>query len=83
MTDKPKPPKVFANQVIRQIIEHMFADDFKIKADDYMMIRVVFRKMGGSWEKIGLGSLKDFLLLQNVIQGWSKLPHEKKSDTLI
>ena len=83
MDDKPKPPKIHANHVVRQLIEHMFADDFKLRANDYMAIRVVFRNFGGSWEKLALGSLKDFDLLQKVIQEWAKMPHEKKSDTLI
>lgn len=83
MDDRPKPPKIFANRVIRQLIEHMFADDFKIKANDYMAIRVVYRKLGGSWDQLGLGSMKELELLSKVVQGWAQLPHERKSDSVI
>ena len=77
MDDRPKPPKVFANKVIKQLIEHMIADDFKVKAADYTAIRVVFRSLGGSWDQLGLGSMRDLDMLQKVIMGWSQLPHEK------
>lgn len=83
MDDRPKPPKIFANRVIKQLVEHMFADGFKVKAKDYMAIRVVFRTLGGSWDQLGLGSMKDLDLLQQVVTGWSKLPHEKKGDAVI
>ena len=83
MNDRPKQPRIFANKVIRQVIEHLFADDFKIKPDDYSSIRVVFRTRGGSWDQLGLGSIQQMDLLQKVITGWSKLPHEKKSDRVV
>ena len=83
MDDRPKPPRVFANKVIKQLIEHMFADGFKVKAQDYDSIRVVFRHLGGSWDELGLGSMRHFQLLQQVVTGWSQLPHEKKSDRVI
>jgi hypothetical protein len=83
VNDRPKPPKIFANKVIKQLIEHMFADDFKVKAADYSSIRVVFRTLGGSWDQLGLGSMKELELLQKVVTGWSQLPHEKKSDTFV
>jgi hypothetical protein len=81
--DRPKPPRIFANKVIRQLIDHLFADGFKVKADDYSAIRVVFRTLGGSWDQLGLGSMQQMDLLTKVVTGWSKLPHEKKSDRVI
>ena len=83
MDDRPKPPRIFANKVIRQLIDHLFADGFKVKANDYASIRVVFRTLGGSWDQLGLGSMKQMDLLTKVVTGWSKLPHEKKSDRVI
>jgi hypothetical protein len=83
VNDGPKPPKIFANKVIKQLIEHLFADDFKVKSADYESIRVVFRSLGGSWDQLGLGDIKQLDLLTKVITGWSQLPHEKKSDTFI
>ena len=38
MDDRPKPPRIFANKVIRQLIDHLFADGFKVKANDYASI---------------------------------------------
>jgi hypothetical protein len=81
--DRPKQPRIFANKVIRQLIDHLFADGFKVKANDYAAIRVVFRTLGGSWDQLGLGSMQQMDLLQKVVTGWSKLPHEKKSDRVI
>lgn len=83
MDERPKQPRVFANKVIKQLIEHMFADDFKVKGPDYDSIRVVFRHLGGSWDQLGLGSLEQLELLQKIVTGWSQLPHEKKSDRVI
>jgi len=81
--DRPKPPKVFANRVIKQLIEHMFADPFKIKANDYQAIRVTFRSLGGSWDQLGLGDIKQLELLQQVVGAWASLPHEKKNETVV
>jgi len=83
VNDRPKQPSIFANKVIRQLVEHLFADGFKIKADDYAAIRVVFRSLGGSWDQLGLGSMAQMDLLTKVVTGWSKLPHEKKSDRVV
>lgn len=83
MSDQPKPPKVFANRIIKQLIQHMFADGFKIKAEDYDSIRVTFRSLGGSWEEFLLGNPKQLELLQQVIQAWAVLPHDRKGEDLI
>lgn len=83
MDDRPKPPRVFANKVIKQLVTHMFADDFKVKSADYLAIRTTFRALGGSWDQLGLGDIKQLELLQQVITGWAELPHEKKSDKVV
>jgi hypothetical protein len=79
----PKPPKIFANRVIKQLVGHMFADDFKLKAKDYEAIRVTFRALKGSWDQLGLGDMKQLELLQKVVTAWAALPHEKKSDSVV
>ena len=83
MDSRPKTPHIFANKVIKILIESMLADDFKIKSEDYQAIRVVFRKLDGSWDQLGLGSLEELEKLKKVITGWSKIPHDKKSDAMI
>lgn len=83
MNDTPKPPKIFANRVIKQLIQHMFADSFKIKAEDYDMIRVAFRNLGGRWEAFYLGDPKQLERLQTVIKAWASVPRDKKGEDLI
>lgn len=77
MDDKPKPPRIFANKVIKQLISHMFADSFKLKASDYQAMRVVFRSLGGTWSAIWHGDMKQLELLQKVVKGWASQPHEQ------
>lgn len=83
MDDRPKPPRIFANKVIKQLVAHMFADNFKVKAADYNAIRVTFRALEGSWDRLGLGDMKQLQLLQQVVGAWAALPHEKKSDAVV
>ncbi len=83
MEDRPKQPRIFANKVIKQLIGHMFADGFKVKAKDYDAIRVTFRTLEGSWDQLGLGDMKQLELLQQVVTAWAALPHEKKSDGVV
>lgn len=79
MDEALQKPKVFANQVIRQLIQHMVADDMVIEPDDYMAIRVVFRKCGGSWIAFGDGDLKQFELLKSIVLAWSQMEGRRKS----
>jgi len=78
--DRPKPPKIFANRVIKQLVGHMFADGFKLKTKDYEAIRVTFRALKGSWDQLGLGDMEQLELLQNVVTAWAALQKESKSD---
>jgi hypothetical protein len=80
----PKPPKIFANRVIKQLIQHMFADSLKIESEDYDSIRVTFRKLDGRWEDFLLGDPEQLEKLQNVIKAWAALPDRKqKGEDLI
>lgn len=83
MDDRPKPPRIFANKVIKQLVSHMFADGPKLKAKDYDAIRVTFRTLKGSWDQLGHGDLKQLELLQQVIAAWAALPREKKPEGLV
>jgi muramidase (phage lysozyme) len=73
-----EPPKVFANKVIRLLIRNLASEDFEVRANDYMAIRVLFRHYGGSWAELGSGDLGQVALLQNVVRAWAALPHTKK-----
>ena len=65
------------------MIQHMFADQFKIKPEDYDSIRVTFRKLEGNWEELCLGSPEELKRLQDVILAWGSLDHDKKGEALV
>ena len=78
------PPSQLANKVIKQMIEHLFADGFVVENQDYMAIRVAFRRLGGAWEALVDGDTAQITLLEKVITAWGKLPgHKKQSDEAI
>ena len=71
MDDKPKPPLVFANHVLKQMIEHSFGGDIIIKQADYSALRVAFRSAGGSWQEIGHGNMAHISLLGKFVSAES------------
>lgn len=79
MNDKPKPPLVFANYVLKQMIEHLFGEDMLIKQQDYQALRTAFRWVGGSWDEIGHGNITHIGLLQKFITAWGALPERKRT----
>jgi hypothetical protein len=79
MNDKPKPPLVFANHVLKQMIEHAFGDDMLIRQDDYHALRTAFRWAGGSWTEIGMGNMVHIGLLQKFITAWGNMPERKRT----
>jgi hypothetical protein len=84
MDDSPSPPKVFGNHVIKQIVQHMLAEDMLLNFDDYQVIRVVFRTLGGSWSQLAQGDIVHLELLKKVVTAWGQMPgREKESDRLI
>jgi hypothetical protein len=84
MDDIPWSPKVFANKVILQFVQHILAEDMVIEPDDYMAIRLVFRQAKGSWDELANGSLVMVELLQKIISAWGQMPGRKhEGDTVI
>jgi len=79
MNDKPKPPLVFANHVLKQMIEHAFGDDIIIRQDDYHALRTAFRWAGGLWNEIGSGNMVHIGLLQKFITAWGNMPERKRT----
>lgn len=79
MNDKPKPPLVFANHVLKQMIEHGFGGDIIIKQDDYTALRTAFRWAGGSWVEIGLGNMVHIGLLGKFVSAWGNMPGRKRT----
>lgn len=78
MEDTPKPPLVFANRVIRQLVDHALGDDCVLLPKDYMLIRTAFRWYKGSWEMLFQGDMAHNRLLANIIANWGKLPERQR-----
>lgn len=77
--DNEEPqPLVFANRVIRQLVDHMVGPQFVTDETDFQIIRGVFRSAGGSWEKFLNGDLQSNELLKNSVIAWSKVPGRKQ-----
>ncbi len=84
MDDTLDQPKIFANRVIKQIVQHMVAEDMVLDPADYLAIRSVFRRCGGSWEKFGGGDQVHIELLKFIITSWGAMPGRvKESDRLV
>lgn len=79
MNDKPKPPLVFANHVLKMMIEHSFGEDMIIRQDDYHALRTAFRWAGGSWLEIGGGNMVHIGLLQRFITAWGNMSDRKRT----
>jgi len=75
---KTSKPKVFANKVIRQMVQHMVSEDMVIEPRDYLAVRSVFKKCGGSWEKLVSGEQVHIELLKEIVSGWGQMPDRKK-----
>lgn len=65
------PPIVFANKVIRQFVDNLYGKDKSLKFNDFMVIRVTFRKLGGDWFALCLGDILQLMLLVQVIRTWA------------
>jgi hypothetical protein len=79
MNDKPTPPLVFANHVLKQMIEHLLGEDIIIKNADYTALRVAFRSAGGSWTAVGHGDIKQIELLAKFISAWGNMPERERT----
>lgn len=77
MNDREIPPKQFANNVLQQVCTHMLADDIIVEPDDFMAMRVAFRKLGGLWVEIALGHIVHLELLKKVVTAWGQMPGRK------
>lgn len=78
MDDESKPPPLaFANQVIETFANHLLGDGAKLDREGYRSIRVVFRRLGGSWFQLCQGSPKHTSLLIETIKAWGDRKVEK------
>jgi len=67
-----KLPLVFANRVIRQLVDHLLGEQVIMTPEDYRAIRVVFRWCKGSWEQLELGNIVHNRLLIKIISAWGE-----------
>lgn len=74
MDPPEKPPLVFANRVIRMLVDHLVDDKMVVLPEDFTSMRVVFRKAGGSWEGLQAGDIKMSQLLAQIAVSWGKMP---------
>lgn len=73
MDDTQDPPKILANRVIQQMVEHMLANAPVLEAQDFMVIRTTFRSMGGTWVGILEGDKKQLDLLKKTVETWGAM----------
>lgn len=78
METPKEPPNVFANRVIRQIADHLFGADLVIEPKDFMVMRVVYRHLGGTWVGLIHGDTKHLKTLEKVVTNWGKMPGRKR-----
>jgi len=75
-------PLNFANRIIKTLIDNHYKDEhFLVGQNDYATIRVVFRKLGGSWEKLVHGDVEQTRLLARVVKVWGKRTDDRERDT--
>ena len=78
MDAPPSPPSQLANRIIRQFVDHLFGEDMLTFKDDFLAIRVVYRKMGGNWIPLIDGNKEAIGLLENIVTGWGQMPGRKR-----
>lgn len=73
MDDTTDYPKILANRVIQQMVDHMFADAPPMTTKDFMVVRTVFRSAGGGWQGLTNGDTKELDLLKSIVTSWGQL----------
>jgi len=69
-------PKVSANRVILQLVQHTVSENLSPSARDYMVMRITFRRMGGSWEALFSGDQRSMSILKFVVGCWGQMPEQ-------
>jgi hypothetical protein len=73
-----KPPLQFANRVIRRFVDNQLGDEALVLPDDYLKIRLVFRRCRGSWEQVTQGNVVHIHLLSKVVSAWGRLKGKQR-----
>jgi len=69
-------PKLSANRVIYQLVQHTVSENLTPSAMDCMVMRIAFRKVGGSWEALFAGDQRQMNLLKFVVGSWGQMPNQ-------
>jgi DNA topoisomerase IB len=75
----PPPPKFFSDRLIRMIIDHMGVGEVIVEDDDFLIMRTMFRNLGGDWEVLYQGDPKQHKTLRDVVTAWAKSPGRTKT----
>jgi hypothetical protein len=78
MDDFKPPPKIFANHVVRQMVDHMMGEGVLLDPSDYMVLRTAFRTLGGVWRSVSDGDLEHLDKLKNVVTTWAQMRQPRK-----
>lgn len=78
MECSPDPPLLFADRIVRQLIDHMASSDLVTEEKDFNVIRSVFRNCGGNWERVLNGDPLQNELLKSVVTAWANMPDRKR-----
>lgn len=71
MDDRPtEAPLILANRILKQFSEHLLAGAATPENHDYQVMRVVFRRLGGNWEAVYHGDIRQITMLEKVVTGW-------------
>ncbi len=70
MDTPPEQSLVLANRVIKQLSDHLLGGVVTPEPDDYRIMRVIFRNLGGNWTGVYSGSIDQLTLLEKVVTGW-------------
>lgn len=74
MSASDPDPLVFANRILHMMLRNLFAEKYKVAPPDYLRMRVVFRKLGGSWQDVWDGDPDQVHLLQSIVKAWGNMP---------
>jgi len=54
-------------------VDNFFGDETMVLPEDFTVMRVIFRKLGGSWEKLSQGDITQLHLMTQIINSWGNL----------
>ena len=76
--DEKTLPILFANHVIRRLVNNLCGDDMIITMQDYTALRTTYRWCRGSWEAIVKGDVIHMRLLTNIVLAWGRMPERNR-----